>query len=50
VISTLFLRTAAKDVHSVLTVVNGRIVHNELDGKKKKYWHRKWRQDHRLHW
>ena len=39
-----------KDVHSLLTVVNGRIVHNDLDEKKKKYWDRKWRRDHRFQW
>jgi predicted amidohydrolase YtcJ len=39
-----------KDVHSLLTVVNGRVVHNDLDEKKKKYWDRKWRRDHRFQW
>jgi predicted amidohydrolase YtcJ len=32
------------DVRSVLTIVNGKIVHEDLDGKKKKS-HRKWRHD-----
>jgi hypothetical protein len=39
-----------KDVHSVLTVVNGRIVHNDLDHKRKKYWSRHWRDEHRGRW
>ena len=39
-----------KDVHSVLTVVNGRIVHNDLDHKRKKYWNRHWRDEHRGRW
>ena len=29
-----------KDVHSVLTVVNGKVVHDNLDGKKRMYWNR----------
>jgi predicted amidohydrolase YtcJ len=29
-----------KDVYSVLTVVNGRIVHDNLAGTKRMYWHR----------
>ncbi|HLB23426.1 MAG TPA: amidohydrolase family protein [Dehalococcoidia bacterium] len=36
-----------KDIHSVLTIVNGKIVHDDLDHKRKKYWHRGWRRDHR---
>jgi len=36
-----------KDIHSLLTIVNGRIVHDDLDRKRKKYWHRGWRRDHR---
>ncbi len=27
-----------KDLHSVLTVVNGRIVHDDLDGRNRAYW------------
>jgi predicted amidohydrolase YtcJ len=34
------------DIRSVLTIVNGKIVHEDLDGKKKKS-HRKWRHDHK---
>jgi predicted amidohydrolase YtcJ len=37
---------AIKDVHSVLTIVNGKIVHDDLDRKKKKYWDREWRREH----
>jgi hypothetical protein len=29
-----------KDIYSVLTVVNGKIVHDNLDGKKRMYWNR----------
>jgi predicted amidohydrolase YtcJ len=29
-----------KDIYSVLTVVNGRIVHDNLDGRKRMYWNR----------
>jgi predicted amidohydrolase YtcJ len=29
-----------KDVHSVLTVVNGEVVHDNLDGRKPMYWSR----------
>lgn len=36
-----------KDIESVLTVVHGRIVHNELERKRKKYWNRHWREEHR---
>jgi predicted amidohydrolase YtcJ len=36
------------NIHSVLTVVNGKIVHDELDGKKKP--HRKWRHDYKHQW
>ena len=35
------------DIRSVLTIVNGKIVHEDLDGKKKKKSHRKWRHDHK---
>ncbi len=31
---------AIKDVYSVLTVVNGKVVHDNLDGDKRMYWHR----------
>jgi hypothetical protein len=31
---------AIKDVYSVLTVVNGKVVHDDLDGRKRMYWHR----------
>ena len=27
-----------KDIYSVLTVVNGMVVHDDLDGKSKAYW------------
>ena len=27
-----------KDIYSVLTVVNGTVVHDDLDGKSKAYW------------
>jgi hypothetical protein len=33
------------DIRSMLTIVNGKIVHEDLDGKKKS--HRKWRHDHK---
>jgi hypothetical protein len=36
-----------RDIHSVLTIVGGRIVHDDLDAQAKKYWHRGWRQQHR---
>lgn len=39
---------AIKDILSVLTIVNGKIVHDDLDRKKKKYWDRDWRREHRL--
>jgi predicted amidohydrolase YtcJ len=29
-----------KDIYSVLTVVNGKVVHDNLDGKKPMYWNR----------
>jgi predicted amidohydrolase YtcJ len=29
---------AIKDIHSVLTVVNGKVVHDNLDGRKRMYW------------
>jgi predicted amidohydrolase YtcJ len=29
-----------KDIYSVLTVVNGKVVHDNLDGKKRMYWNR----------
>jgi hypothetical protein len=31
-----------RDIYSVLTIVNGKVVHDELDRKRKKH-HRKWR-------
>jgi hypothetical protein len=34
-----------KDIRSVLTIVNGKIVLDDLDGKKRKYWARDWRHD-----
>jgi hypothetical protein len=37
---------AIKDVHSVLTIVDGKVVHDDLDQRKKKYWDRNWRRDH----
>ena len=33
-----------KDVYSVLTVVNGKVVHDDLDGRKRMYWHRETRR------
>ena len=36
-----------KDVHSVLTIVHGKVVHDDLDRKRNKYWDRKWRDEHR---
>ena len=39
-----------KDVHSVLTIVHGRVVHDDLDGRKGKYWHRGWRREHGVGW
>ena len=33
-----------KDVYSVLTVVNGKVVHDNLDGRKPLYWNRDSRQ------
>ena len=35
---------AIKDVYSVLTVVNGKVVHDDLDGRKRMYWHRETRR------
>ena len=29
---------AIKDIYSVLTVVNGKVVHDDLDGRKRMYW------------
>ena len=29
-----------KDIYSVLTVVNGKVVHDNLDGRKRMYWNR----------
>jgi hypothetical protein len=29
-----------KDIHSVLTVVNGKVVHDDLNGSKRMYWNR----------
>ncbi|HEU5176416.1 MAG TPA: hypothetical protein VFU24_03095, partial [Burkholderiales bacterium] len=29
-----------KDIHSVLTIVNGKVVHDNLDGRKRMYWNR----------
>jgi predicted amidohydrolase YtcJ len=31
---------AIKEIYSVLTVVNGRVVHDDLDGRKRMYWNR----------
>jgi predicted amidohydrolase YtcJ len=31
---------AIKDVYSVLTVVAGKVVHDDRDGRKRMYWHR----------
>jgi predicted amidohydrolase YtcJ len=39
-----------KNLHSVLTIVNGKVVLDDLDGHGKKYWDRRWRRDHRLEW
>jgi len=35
-----------KDITSVLTVVNGKVVHDNLDGRKRMYWNRDSRRDH----
>ena len=35
-----------KDIHSVLTVVNGKVVHDNLDGRKRMYWNRESRGRH----
>jgi len=36
-----------KDITSVLTVVNGKVVHDNLDGRKRMYWNRdSRRRDH----
>jgi hypothetical protein len=37
-----------KDIHSVLTVVNGKVVHDNLDGRKPMYWNRDSRRRLRL--
>ena len=39
-----------KNLRSVLTIVNGKVVLNDLDGHRKKYWDRRWRRDHRMEW
>ncbi len=36
-----------RDLRSLLTIVGGRIVHDDLDGREPKYWNRKWRQEQR---
>jgi predicted amidohydrolase YtcJ len=33
-----------KDIHSVLTIVNGEVVHDNLDGRKPMYWNRDYRR------
>lgn len=33
-----------KDIYSVLTVVNGKVVHDNLDGRKPMYWNRDYRR------
>jgi predicted amidohydrolase YtcJ len=33
-----------KDIYSVLTVVNGKVVHDDLDGRKPMYWNRESRR------
>jgi predicted amidohydrolase YtcJ len=33
-----------KDIYSVLTVVNGKVVHDNLDGRKPMYWNRESRR------
>jgi predicted amidohydrolase YtcJ len=35
-----------KDIYSVLTVVNGKVVHDNLDGRKRMYWNRDSRRRH----
>lgn len=37
---------AIKDIYSVLTVVNGKVVHDDLDGRKRMYWNRDARGRH----
>jgi hypothetical protein len=39
-----------KDIESVLTVLHGRIVHDDLERKRKEYWKRHWREEHRGRW
>jgi len=39
-----------KDIHSVLTIVHGKVVYDDFDHKRKKYWHRGWRRDNRFRW
>jgi predicted amidohydrolase YtcJ len=38
-----------RDIRSVLTIVDGKVVHDDLDGKKHKYWDRNWRFLNRFH-
>jgi predicted amidohydrolase YtcJ len=38
------------DIHPLLTIVNGKVVHDDLERKQKKYWSRKWRRDHGFRW
>jgi predicted amidohydrolase YtcJ len=33
-----------KDIYSVLTIVNGKVVHDNLDGRKPMYWNRDYRR------
>jgi predicted amidohydrolase YtcJ len=33
-----------KDIYSVLTIVNGKVVHDNLDGRKPMYWNRDFRR------
>ena len=33
-----------KDIYSVLTVVDGKVVHDDLDGRKRMYWNRQGRR------
>jgi len=35
-----------KDIHSVFTVVSGKVVHDEINGDPPRYWDREWRREH----
>src|SRR5207245_11378326 len=37
-----------KEIHPVLTVVGGKVVHDEINDDPPRYWDRQWRRDHGL--